>query len=182
MGLTNFYSVLNDEDQGQKLGLDKQGEHSSSGAGAASRILGPSFSVESELQRFSPLGLALIPHLPSSSRAAPHPPIPGLPTLPPPLGISLPWASIRSSPPQPAPPGSHCHFSEERRREAGKQPVFCPPTSPHARVRHCSPARAPHPPPTLIQTGLLPVCPLPLSPCVPHTFPRTASLTSSSTG
>lgn len=60
-------------ERGQKLGLDKQGKHSSGGAGAASRILGPSFSVESELQRFSPLGLALIPHLPSSSRAAPPP-------------------------------------------------------------------------------------------------------------
>lgn len=46
MGLTNFYSVLNDEDQGQKLGLDKQGEHSSRGAGRGGRCLphsGPFF-------------------------------------------------------------------------------------------------------------------------------------------
>lgn len=36
---------------------------------------------------------------------------------------------------------------------------------------------SPTPTPLLIQTGLPPVCPLPLSPCVPHTFPCTPSLT-----
>lgn len=129
---------------------------------------------------FSPLDLALIPHL--FPCCAP-PQFQDFLPLPRPWGFPSPGPPFARSPPQPALPGSHCHFSEERRREAGKQPVFCPPTSPHARVRHCSPARAPHPPtPALIQTGLLPVCPLPVSPCVPHTFPRTPSLTSSATG
>lgn len=36
---------------------------------------------------------------------------------------------------------------------------------------------SPSPTPVLIQKGLLPVCPLSLSPCVPHTFPRIPSLT-----
>lgn len=111
-------------------------------------------------------------------------PPPGPPSL---LGHLTPFSKISLppgepplawSPSQPAPPCKHCHFSEERTQEVGKQPVFCPPTSLHARVHYSSPTPAPHPTPSLSKL----VCSLcrsslPLSPCVPHTFPCTPSLT-----
>lgn len=77
-------------------------------------------------------------------------------------GISLPWAFIVWLPPTflrdlpslypsslgPLPSSLHPTGTVNSRkrggREAGKQPVFCPPTSPHAWVHYSSPV--PHPP------------------------------------
>lgn len=73
-----------------------------------------------------------------------------LPTLPHSWGFPSRGLLFARSPPQPALPGSHCHFSEKRRREAGKQPVFCPhhvPTCPAAPLFSSSSPSPTHPRP-----------------------------------